>query len=65
MQLTAAYLLPHTGCAENCLIPEQGATLEQEFNCRLSGLPDLNQSNPFVAEELRRWTRWMLDTFPG
>lgn len=67
--LTAAALvaiLPcqwRAGCDEHCSIPEQGSTGEQEVGCRLSGLPDLNHSVPFVREQLADWTNWMLDRY--
>eukprot|EP00826_Nyctotherus_ovalis_P038421 TRINITY_DN359_c0_g1_i12.p1 TRINITY_DN359_c0_g1~~TRINITY_DN359_c0_g1_i12.p1 ORF type:complete len:271 (-),score=41.57 TRINITY_DN359_c0_g1_i12:71-883(-) len=32
-------------------------------NCRLFCLPDLDQSNPYVRSELKRWVRYIIDTY--
>lgn len=32
-------------------------------HCKLSGLPDLNHSDPSVLSRMVDWQRWMLDTF--
>ncbi|KAL4458945.1 hypothetical protein ABPG75_013810 [Micractinium tetrahymenae] len=47
------------GCGPNCEIPAQNATLEQQWDCRVSGLPDLNQSHPYVRQQLAGWVRSM------
>ena len=44
------------GCPRSCNIEHWGNQAEVE-HCRLSGLPDLNQTEPFVRSELIRWIR--------
>lgn len=31
--------------------------------CRIKGLPDLNQTVPYVAETLHKWMAWIRDEF--
>lgn len=47
------------GCDANCEIPSQNATLQQLWECRVSGLPDLNQSHPYVRQQLAAWVHAM------
>lgn len=49
-----------TGCNSFCDIPSsafESGDLPQLEHCRLSGLMDLNQSNPFVRQQLLGWAR--------
>jgi hypothetical protein len=46
----------------DCTIPND-ATFEQNWDCRLSGLPDLDQRQPFVRQELANWIKWFLAQF--
>ncbi|KAL4459197.1 hypothetical protein ABPG75_014062 [Micractinium tetrahymenae] len=46
------------GCGAYCDIPDN-ATLEQRWDCELSGLPDLNQSHPYVRQQLASWVKTM------
>ena len=39
-----------------------GDTTSEE-NCWLFDLPDLNQENPWVRQELKNWIKWMVDTY--
>jgi glycosidase len=32
-------------------------------HCQLSGLPDLNQTDPSVSKRLREWVHWVRETF--
>lgn len=43
-----------------CGFPEEGVTFEQIWDCRLSGLPDLNHRNPVVRREFENWLQWVL-----
>ena len=48
-----------TGCDNNCNINNfQDQPMVQ--HCRLSGLPDLNQSSPFVAQQLTSWVKGII-----
>lgn len=31
----------------------------QNLDCRLAGLPDLDQDNPYVLDQLMTWIKWM------
>lgn len=35
----------------------------QVINCRIAGLPDLNQENPYVKQELISWAKWYQKKF--
>lgn len=35
----------------------------QVENCRLSGLPDLKQENTYVADELMKWIKWLIQEY--
>jgi hypothetical protein len=50
-------------CDTNCNIPDDGPTFEQQWDCRLMGLPDLNHSVPFVRTQLEEWTQWIVAQF--
>ncbi|KAK9823507.1 hypothetical protein WJX72_003245 [[Myrmecia] bisecta] len=51
-----------TGCGHyiywDCSIPPD-FTRKQNLECRLAGLPDLNQNNPFVRDKLKEWVQWL------
>jgi len=32
-------------------------------NCRLAGLPDLNQENEYVKNELLKWIDWLITEY--
>ncbi|KAK9817284.1 hypothetical protein WJX72_012213 [[Myrmecia] bisecta] len=42
----------------DCSIPPD-FTRQQNLFCRLAGLPDLNQDNPFVRDKLKEWVQWL------
>jgi alpha-amylase len=42
-------------CDSNCDISSYKCGQDQIYNCRLSGLPDLNQTNPTVKTTLLNW----------
>jgi len=50
------------GCPSNCQIQnyQDQPTVE---HCRLAGLPDLNQTNPFVRSTLLAWVQAAVSTF--
>lgn len=50
------------GCPSSCNIQDWQNQPEVE-HCRLSGLPDLNQTNSFVSSTLKTWVRTMIDKF--
>ncbi|KIY97707.1 hypothetical protein MNEG_10256 [Monoraphidium neglectum] len=55
-----------SGCDGSCSIPRAAFDAADEGpleHCRLAGLPDLNQSHPFVRHELLRWVGFMVTTF--
>ncbi|PSC67576.1 hypothetical protein C2E20_8791, partial [Micractinium conductrix] len=52
-----------TNCDTDCNIPDDGPTFEQQWDCRLMGLPDLNHSVPFVRTQLEEWTQWIVAQF--
>jgi glycosidase len=56
------WLYPHTGCEpDTCNNPDESPhALEY---CRIKGLPDLNQDNPYVAETLHSWLDWIRDEY--
>lgn len=45
-----------------CDIQDYGNQNQVE-TCRIAGLPDLNQDNGFVHDELIRWARWLVSTY--
>ena len=51
------------GCGPYCQIPTTNPSYRQQWDCFLSGLPDLNQSLPFVRDQLANWIKWMLPQF--
>ena len=50
------------GCPSDCIIQHWQNQPEVE-HCRLAGLPDLNQSNPYVANTLTTWVRTMVSKY--
>jgi len=51
------------GCEpETCNIPNDNDQWGVE-NCRVQGLPDLNQTVPHVAETLHKWIEWVRDEY--
>jgi alpha-amylase len=50
------------GCPMDCNIAHWDNQPEVE-HCRLSGLPDLNQSNPYVANTLNGWVQTLVSKF--
>lgn len=51
-----------TGCPSSCNIQDWMNQPEVE-HCRLSGLPDLNQTDPYVSSTLKSWVRSIVDKF--
>ncbi|KAK9813846.1 hypothetical protein WJX73_001548 [Symbiochloris irregularis] len=55
-----------TGCGHyvywDCSVPPN-LTVWQNRNCRLAGLPDLDQNNTAVLEQLLDWIQWMRGEF--
>jgi len=51
---SASYYHSCTGCPNGCQIQDFNDQPQVEL-CRLAGLPDLNQTNPFVAKTLLSW----------
>eukprot|EP01015_Nassula_variabilis_P011176 TRINITY_DN1906_c0_g1_i16.p1 TRINITY_DN1906_c0_g1~~TRINITY_DN1906_c0_g1_i16.p1 ORF type:complete len:412 (+),score=80.11 TRINITY_DN1906_c0_g1_i16:75-1310(+) len=49
----------------SCEIKQEDYLYNQQIveDCWLHDLPDLNQSHPFVREQLNQWIRWLVDTF--
>lgn len=50
------------GCPSSCNI-EDWMNQPQVENCRLSGLPDLNQSDPYVSSTLISWVRTVVQKY--
>ncbi|CAL6074512.1 1 [Hexamita inflata] len=46
----------------NCQVSDWN-NQQQVMNCRLSGLPDLNQDNSYVKSELLKWAQWYQKEF--
>lgn len=62
----SAYYHNCTGCCSGCTICDwslSAASQAQIRHCRLAGLPDLNQSIPFVADTLTTWVQTMVQTY--
>lgn len=51
---TSASFHDCSGCPSNCQIQDFGNQPQVE-HCRLAGLPDLNQSVPFVRSTIKSW----------
>lgn len=51
---TSANFHDCTGCPANCQIQDFNNQPQVE-HCRLAGLPDLNQSAPFVRTTIKSW----------
>ena len=49
-------------CPQYCNIDDWGNQNQVEL-CRLVGLPDLNQSNPFVASTLQGWVKQIVSNY--
>jgi len=54
-------------CSSNCQINDYTCFRPEVQQCRLAGLPDLDQSNPFVRNSLLTWIRDLVQnyTFDG
>uniref|UniRef100_A0A6B2L3N6 alpha-amylase n=1 Tax=Arcella intermedia TaxID=1963864 RepID=A0A6B2L3N6_9EUKA len=50
-------------CPPGCSINFGSSDQNQVELCRLAGLPDLNQSNPFVANTLVSWAQQLISTY--
>jgi alpha-amylase len=46
-----------------CEVTQYTCMTEEIYHCRLANLPDLNQSVPFVKDQLTKAVNWALDTF--
>jgi alpha-amylase len=57
----------HDSCAlpycDDCNVGGGPASADNLWNCRLSGLPDLNQTIPFVQQQLIQWAGYYVETF--
>ena len=52
------------GCNENCEITDFDTLYSPNMeHCRLSGLPDLDQDNQWVAEQLNDWVSWLVKEY--
>ncbi|EFN56269.1 hypothetical protein CHLNCDRAFT_30901, partial [Chlorella variabilis] len=51
------------GCDPDCNIPADNPTYDQQWHCQLSGLPDLNQSIPYVREMFADYIQWILSQY--
>lgn len=54
--------LPACSCPSSCNV-EDYTNLVQMEHCRLAGLYDLNQSNPWVAQQLLQWITNITETY--
>jgi len=52
-----------TNCPYQCQIQEYNCYTEQEIDCRLAGLPDLDQTNTFVNQTFLTWIQTMISTY--
>ncbi len=48
---------------QQCQVTQYQCMSEMVYNCRLADLPDLNQSVPFVRQQLTAALQWALTTF--
>ena len=48
---------------QDCPVTEYQCESAQVLHCRLADLPDLNQSHPYVAQQLQQYVKWLLNTF--
>lgn len=56
--------MPGAGCdPDTCGESRPEPIGNQTIQCRLIGLPDINQSHPHVAETLYSWVDWLRDTY--
>lgn len=46
-----------------CAVSEYTCFTDQVLRCRLAGLPDLDQNNTYVRQELLKWAKWLGSTF--
>jgi len=51
------------GCPSGCNIDFNNGNQWQVENCRLAGLPDLSQENPFVTQTLVSWAKSIVSTY--
>ena len=47
---------------EDCEITDWSNRWQME-NCRLAGLPDLDQNHDFVRSKLKEWVKWLVYTY--
>jgi alpha-amylase len=47
----------HTDCA----VTQYVCNTEMVWECRLASLPDLNQANPYVMQQLTNYVEWLMD----
>ena len=48
---------------QQCEVTQYNCFTDMVYNCRLADLPDLNQSVPFVQQQLTASLQWVLGTF--
>lgn len=46
-----------------CQVTGYQCMSDETMVCRLADLPDLNQDNPYVKDQLHKWMHWLIDTF--
>lgn len=47
----------------SCDVTEYTCFTQEVLECKLANLPDLNQSNSWVASQLLKWGSWLVNTF--
>eukprot|EP01102_Stenamoeba_stenopodia_P013174 TRINITY_DN4238_c0_g1_i1.p1 TRINITY_DN4238_c0_g1~~TRINITY_DN4238_c0_g1_i1.p1 ORF type:complete len:467 (+),score=100.77 TRINITY_DN4238_c0_g1_i1:205-1605(+) len=52
-----------SNCPSGCQIQDYTCFTEQLEDCRLAGLPDLDQSNEFVNQTFLKWIETMISTY--
>lgn len=48
---------------QDCAVTQYQCNSEMVHHCRLANLPDLNQQNPFVQQQLQKYVLWLLSEF--
>eukprot|EP01098_Paradermamoeba_levis_P009562 TRINITY_DN4000_c0_g1_i1.p1 TRINITY_DN4000_c0_g1~~TRINITY_DN4000_c0_g1_i1.p1 ORF type:complete len:470 (-),score=82.76 TRINITY_DN4000_c0_g1_i1:211-1620(-) len=60
---SAEYYHGCSGCPSNCAISNYNCFAPEVQNCRLAGLPDLDQSNPFVQSSFTKWLKTIISEY--
>lgn len=48
---------------QDCPVTQYTCETQMIQNCRLANLPDLNQRNPFVKDQLQKYLLWLINDF--